>query len=729
MKQGQNILADNILFKLKGKAMKTRILLVLISLLCITTTGFTQTWKIAHSSSRPLRAIEKIGSRHFLAVDADKLYESVDDGNTWTESSQNFGASLVEIKKGISKIALTTYGSGSEGLWLSTNGKDWTVFNSGLTDLNVISVSFKEDEPSIVGTLTGIYLLDNDHFVKVSSILTDVVVKAVLVVNETTYLAGSVNNGVYRTVDSGLNWSKIDDLPATAGQYLYKAPNGDIYLGCFGDGLFLSTDNGETFVKEQTSFTTSYVWDICSTDDGDILISELYGASLKKSTTGKWENISGNFKANNAISIGITDSRYALMGTETYGILTTTDPVLEVKSEPTPDGIWKNLALQGEGIGSLLVYGDSLFFGKADGTIMKYDITTQTTESLSTQFVGLDGNRINEFIHSDGVFYVGLSGAGVWKSRDYGKNWVKISKDGVINGLFKNDSRLLAAFVDDGIYFTDDDYTWEGNNSGLSERNITSIVVLSSGKILASAKGDNGIYQSLDNGNSWFLTSMTKQYRVYELTVLPNDWIYAGTGEYANGLYISKDNGETWEPSNFGMEGVGMNDEVQYVNDSMYLQSDFSSAMYYSSDGLNWKKIAFDATFQMVPSVLYSKNHDRVFVATLNGLWEFDYKLLTTGVEENLFSEFPTSFKLHQNYPNPFNPITTIPFSLDKNGLVSLQIFNVLGQQMKTIYAEKPLSMGEYRIQVDMSSLPSGLYLYEIQFNHQRFTRTMTFMK
>jgi fibronectin-binding autotransporter adhesin len=56
--------------------------------------------------------------------------------------------------------------------------------------------------------------------------------------------------------------------------------------------------------------------------------------------------------------------------------------------------------------------------------------------------------------------------------------------------------------------------------------------------------------------------------------------------------------------------------------------------------------------------------------------------------------EIPYDFKLHQNYPNPFNPTTRINFDLSKNGRVTIMIYNVLGQKVKTVYENEYFEAG-----------------------------------
>jgi hypothetical protein len=74
----------------------------------------------------------------------------------------------------------------------------------------------------------------------------------------------------------------------------------------------------------------------------------------------------------------------------------------------------------------------------------------------------------------------------------------------------------------------------------------------------------------------------------------------------------------------------------------------------------------------------------------------------------------PTVFTLYQNYPNPFNPTTKIRYELQTRTFVKINVFNVLGQFVKTLVnEEKPA--GTYDVQFDASDLSSGIYFYRIE--------------
>lgn len=88
----------------------------------------------------------------------------------------------------------------------------------------------------------------------------------------------------------------------------------------------------------------------------------------------------------------------------------------------------------------------------------------------------------------------------------------------------------------------------------------------------------------------------------------------------------------------------------------------------------------------------------------------------------------PVGFVLEQNYPNPFNPTTVIRYSLSNSGLVSLQIFDILGRLIQTEVNEFQPA-GNYRIDVNGRNLPSGIYYYTLKSGSFSSTKKMTVVK
>ena len=100
----------------------------------------------------------------------------------------------------------------------------------------------------------------------------------------------------------------------------------------------------------------------------------------------------------------------------------------------------------------------------------------------------------------------------------------------------------------------------------------------------------------------------------------------------------------------------------------------------------------------------------------------------TTGIAAR-----PAGFALHANWPNPFNPETTIAFDLPQAGSVELQVFDVLGQSVRTLVAES-LPAGSHQVVwngLDASGarVSSGVYVYRLQAGQQVRLRRMLLLK
>ena len=78
-------------------------------------------------------------------------------------------------------------------------------------------------------------------------------------------------------------------------------------------------------------------------------------------------------------------------------------------------------------------------------------------------------------------------------------------------------------------------------------------------------------------------------------------------------------------------------------------------------------------------------------------------------------SQIPNRFELHQNYPNPFNGITKIRFSLNQTSKISLAVYNILGQKVRTLNSGQIFDTGIYELDWDVKNdaglgVASGIY-------------------
>ena len=91
----------------------------------------------------------------------------------------------------------------------------------------------------------------------------------------------------------------------------------------------------------------------------------------------------------------------------------------------------------------------------------------------------------------------------------------------------------------------------------------------------------------------------------------------------------------------------------------------------------------------------------------------------------------PSEFKLEQNYPNPFNPSTTIRYQVPTPGIVSLRIYDILGNEVAVLTDNEFREAGTYSIEFNTSefNLSSGVYFYQMQAGQFVSSKKMVVLK
>ncbi len=103
------------------------------------------------------------------------------------------------------------------------------------------------------------------------------------------------------------------------------------------------------------------------------------------------------------------------------------------------------------------------------------------------------------------------------------------------------------------------------------------------------------------------------------------------------------------------------------------------------------------------------------------------FTVTLTGVK-NVENSVPKKYSLEQNYPNPFNPSTTINYSIPKTNLVTIKVFDILGNEVALLVNEEK-SPGNYKVNFNASKFASGVYIYRIQAGNFTQAKKLLLMK
>ena len=160
--------------------------------------------------------------------------------------------------------------------------------------------------------------------------------------------------------------------------------------------------------------------------------------------------------------------------------------------------------------------------------------------------------------------------------------------------------------------------------------------------------------------------------------------------------------------------------------------------LFYSSDGgSNWQQVVVGiAKSQLqynwtVPDPATNAGRIRIVQNNTSGM---DYEdtsgaftvTSTTGTNET--GRVERSFRILPAYPNPFNPETNIRFEIPDRQFVSLRVYNLLGQVVKTL-VDGVRPPGDYAVRFDASNLASGIYMYRLQSGNLVETRRLVLLR
>jgi len=185
------------------------------------------------------------------------------------------------------------------------------------------------------------------------------------------------------------------------------------------------------------------------------------------------------------------------------------------------------------------------------------------------------------------------------------------------------------------------------------------------------------------------------------------------------GIFTSTDNGASWillkmlTTTNLPQLGV---------NTSLNLTTAAGSGEYLAPGNNEWATKIFPVPIgtNKIKFTAYSCYGNNLFLDDI----------LVQGFDGSVIplTFTPEKYSLEQNYPNPFNPSTKINFSLPKQSLVTLKIFDMLGREVAEL-VNKELTPNNYSIDFNASNIPSGVYFYKLETSEFTDVKRMMLIK
>jgi len=383
---------------------------------------------------------------------------------------------------------------------------------------------------------------------------------------------------------------------------------------------------------------------------------------------------SGNFYC------GLGDSviQYDNQGDETYAVKS-----LESTSAPytimgrNDDYYFTNPS--GGNVGRLTIYDNSNRLVKSWPTLNKITqkISADTSQIiLSSYQYGGDLTNVHSFVAS--------------YTFDGQVNWTDSLPD--LGG-----SRAVNCIGEKGnIYFANGNYNYGGNGTKMSWEIIK-----------YSPSGHRLWVYDWDGDNGYRFGNW-----VHDIIALPDGGcIVAGAATRADA--------PADDPNQYGATLLALDKDG---NISWKLTQDDKS--FYSS---NFEAIAWDNEHNLVCA------HEKMGLGGSNGSYNigeiFKYSIDGVTAVAPQPINLPRQFVLRQNYPNPFNPSTTIEFDLPHSSLVTLKVYNILGQEVATLINGSEGPAGLNSVKFNAGNLAGGVYLYHLQMNEFGQTKKLILIK
>ncbi len=655
------------------------------------------------------------------------IFRSRDNGDSWVQVNQgltNFYINDFAIHPG-GMIFAGAYNAG--GVFFSTNnGNFW---HHTLPGISILSLTTNASGDVFAGTNgavnNGIGLYRSTDAGQNWLPLTNGLPGFISVLSFAIQVSGEIylgsNDGIYRSFDNGNNWMQV----GLAGYWVSALaihPNGDIFAGTgtgtgTGTGIYRSNDNGNTWL----GLTGGAVESISINSAGHLFAGSAFGGVLRSLDNGNsWVSVNNGLYNREIWATAINFDDHIFAGTFGGGVF---------HSVNNGDS-WAqtNTGFINTDIYALAVRSDNTLFAGTRGN----GLFSSTDQGENWSQSGFQGQRIQAIaISSMNHIFVGEQG--MFRSTDNGLTWMQINNGlppgvGIYAILIKPGNNYIFLATNLGGYRSTDNGDLWSYIGPPPQGKATALAMNSHGHIYIGFDHSGfvappwGVHVSTDDGNSWTYLGLFF-YQISTLAVNSQDHIFAGT--FFSGIYRSTDYGNSWGTINNGLNHSRITSIAINPSDHLFAGTWFGGVYRSEDNGNSWNQVNSGLPYATVFSLAINYE-GYIFAGTLDGGVFRSVNPITS--IDNITEPIPLEFFLEQNYPNPFNPQTTIEFYSPRKEKIIIEIFNILGIKVETLY-EGEATPGKHRLIFDASGLPSGIYMYRLKTPRNSLTKKMVLLR
>lgn len=577
----------------------------------------------------------------FSSLKNDGIYISKNNGKDWTLVYNKFPYDVLSIA--VNSKGVIFAGIKNKGIYSSSdNGKTW--IKKGLEGSQLYAIKINRYDQIIAGGAIsddyGGVAISSDNgeswkeassFPKRKNIYDARTIVSCIELDQNGYIyAGTINDGVFRSIDNGVSWYKSNkgikenrlDIRS-----IHATKEGRIFLSCYGS-IYYSNDYGTSWLKSSDGLDTyPEISNIIEVTKGNLFALSPYN-KLYKSTDGgiSWSPLDLEMSEINEI-FTIKPHEFLYISSLNDGLYRSSN-----------DGLgWIDLnrGLKSSWIKSLEISQNGTIY-TSNGKLFRSIDNGLNWEKLNNQNTLWDECEIIAINSNEEVFIETSNKGSVpvkkyYKSVDNFKNWKKINIYDVIRKMVvdsKDNLFVLEMFTSNILFSSDDGLSWNSINDDKTILYPLSIAINTNDELFVSTY-NNSIFKSVNRGINWVqIKEGQLENGESKLYINKNNDIFLLDNR--EGLYRSINNGVTWELVN--SEGF-IKDADDMVFDSLniiyIISSSFYSGVrvYWSMDnGATWNKID-DEISKCVSFNLIINKDSQIFLGT-NGQGIYKSKMI-----------------------------------------------------------------------------------------------------